>query len=114
MVVHDVDDAFIQSGRKAEARHRTEMKGWKTPLSRRDASVAPDRSYLFEIRSLVPSRIPVAARAQGVTEGPSRPVNIAPQHSLILAMTNAHTSPYRFPTTQRVDNRPSCRFDIAS
>jgi len=52
MVVRDVDDTFIQSCRKAEARHRTEMKGWKTSLSRRDASVAPDRSYLFEIRAL--------------------------------------------------------------
>jgi hypothetical protein len=52
MVVRQVDDIFIQSCRKAEARHRIEMKGWKTSFSRRDTSVAPDRSYLFEIRSL--------------------------------------------------------------
>ncbi|KAF4623406.1 hypothetical protein D9613_002100 [Agrocybe pediades] len=52
MVVCDVDDAFIESCRKAEERHRQEMKGWKTSLSRQEASLASDRSYLFEIRAL--------------------------------------------------------------
>lgn len=52
MVICDVDDSFIHSCRKAEERHRTEMKGWKTTLSKRDTSLASDRSYLFEIREL--------------------------------------------------------------
>lgn len=52
MVVREVDDTFIQSCRKAEARHRIEMKGWKTSFPRRNTSAAPDRSYLFEIRAL--------------------------------------------------------------
>ncbi|KDR85328.1 hypothetical protein GALMADRAFT_351274 [Galerina marginata CBS 339.88] len=52
MVVCDVDDQFIASCRKAEERHRQEMKGWKTTLSKRDTSLASDRSYLFEIRAL--------------------------------------------------------------
>jgi hypothetical protein len=52
MVVCDVDDAFIKSCRDAEERHRTEMKGWKSSLTRRDTSLASDRSYLFEIRAL--------------------------------------------------------------
>ena len=52
MVVCDVDDAFLESCRKAEERHRLEMKGWKSSLSRRDASLAADRSYLYEIRAL--------------------------------------------------------------
>ncbi|KAF8912989.1 hypothetical protein CPB84DRAFT_1841418 [Gymnopilus junonius] len=52
MVVGDVDDEFIESCRKAEERHRSEMKGWKTSLSKRDTSLASDRSYLFEIRAL--------------------------------------------------------------
>ncbi|KAJ3515280.1 hypothetical protein NLJ89_g1855 [Agrocybe chaxingu] len=52
MVVCDVDDAFIDSCRKAEERHRAEMKGWKSSLARRDASLAVDRSYLYEIRAL--------------------------------------------------------------
>jgi len=53
MVVCDVDDAFIESCRKAEERHRLEMKGWKSSLARRgDASLASDRSYLYEIRAL--------------------------------------------------------------
>lgn len=55
MIVCDIDDAFIESCRKAEERHRIEMKGWKTTLSkptRRDTSLALDRIYLFEIREL--------------------------------------------------------------
>jgi len=50
--VCDVDDTFLESCRKAEERHRLEMKGWKSSLSRRDASLAADRSYLYEIRAL--------------------------------------------------------------
>lgn len=52
MVVCDIDDTFIASCRKAEERHRVEMKGWKTSSSRRGASLASDRSYLYEIRLL--------------------------------------------------------------
>jgi hypothetical protein len=52
MVVCDIDDAFIASCRKAEERHRVEMKGWKTSSSHRNASLASDRSYLYEIRAL--------------------------------------------------------------
>ncbi len=52
MVVCDIDDAFIASCRKAEERHRVSMKGWKTSSSRREASLASDRSYLYEIRAL--------------------------------------------------------------
>ncbi|KAF8973701.1 hypothetical protein BDZ97DRAFT_1776377 [Flammula alnicola] len=52
MVVCDVDDAFIENCRNAEERHRVEMKGWKTSLTKRDTSLASDRSYLFEIRAL--------------------------------------------------------------
>lgn len=55
MVVCEVDDAFIEICRKAEERHRIEMKGWKTTLTkttRRDTSLALDRTHLFEIREL--------------------------------------------------------------
>jgi len=52
MVVRDIDDAFIASCRKAEERHRLEMKGWKTSFSQREPSLASDRSYLYEIRGL--------------------------------------------------------------
>jgi hypothetical protein len=58
--------------------------------------------------------IPAAACIQGVAKGPSRLVNIVPQHSPIPATTNAHTSPCCLPTTQRVANGPSRTFDIAS
>jgi hypothetical protein len=52
MVVGDVDDEFLARCREAEERHRTEMKGWKSSLAKRDASLASDRSYLYEIRAL--------------------------------------------------------------
>ncbi|PPQ62959.1 hypothetical protein CVT24_006065 [Panaeolus cyanescens] len=52
MVVGDVDDEFLARCREAEERHRTEMKGWKTSLTKRDASLASDRSFLYEIRAL--------------------------------------------------------------
>ena len=52
MVVCEVNDTFIKSCRDAEERHRSEMRGWKTSLSKRDNSLSPDRSYLFEIRAL--------------------------------------------------------------
>jgi hypothetical protein len=52
MVVCDIDDAFIARCRKAEERHRLEMKGWKTSSSQRETSLASDRSYLYEIRGL--------------------------------------------------------------
>jgi hypothetical protein len=49
MVVCDVDDAFIANCRQAEERHKTEMKGWKSSLSKQSPS---DRAYLFDIRDL--------------------------------------------------------------
>lgn len=52
MVVCEVDDAFIQSCRDAEERHRNEMRGWQTTPTKRDNSLTSDRSYLFEIRAL--------------------------------------------------------------
>jgi len=52
MMVCDVDAAFLESCRTAEERHRMEMKGWKSTLAKRDASLASDRSYLYEIRAL--------------------------------------------------------------
>lgn len=52
MVVGDVDDEFLARCREAEERHRTEMKGWKSSLAKRDTSLASDRSYLYEIRAL--------------------------------------------------------------
>ncbi|KAF8167774.1 hypothetical protein B0H34DRAFT_682984 [Crassisporium funariophilum] len=52
MVVCDVDDTFLESCRMAEGRHRVEMKGWKSSISKRDTSLASDHSYLYEIRAL--------------------------------------------------------------
>lgn len=52
MMVCDVDAAFLESCRMAEERHRAEMKGWKSTLAKHDASLASDRSYLYEIRAL--------------------------------------------------------------
>jgi hypothetical protein len=52
-VVFDVDDAFLESCRVAEERHRVEMKGWNVVSSRQDRTFQePDRSYLYEIRDL--------------------------------------------------------------
>ncbi|KAK2461664.1 hypothetical protein APHAL10511_006127 [Amanita phalloides] len=47
LVVCDVDEAFLERCRAAEERHRTEIKCWKSLLSRSD-----DRSHLYEIRAL--------------------------------------------------------------
>jgi len=49
-MVYDVDDSFLDHCRKAEERHRAEMKGWKFKL--RDPFAEPDRSNLYEIRAL--------------------------------------------------------------
>ncbi|KAF8898877.1 hypothetical protein BD779DRAFT_44483 [Infundibulicybe gibba] len=51
-MVCDVDDAFLERCRLAEERHRLEMKGWKSALSKQDTFSKPDRSHLFEIRAL--------------------------------------------------------------
>ncbi|KAF5313282.1 hypothetical protein D9619_002995 [Psilocybe cf. subviscida] len=58
MVVCDVDDAFIASCRKAEERHKAEMKGWKSTLSKQGPS---DRAYLFDIRDLATRNLLLAA-----------------------------------------------------
>lgn len=52
-LVFDVEDNFIELCRSAEARHRTEMRGWM--LGRNDSRSSynePNRSYLYEIRTL--------------------------------------------------------------
>lgn len=53
-LVYDVDDNFLQSCRDAEARHKSELKGWK--LKNNDTLDQPDRSYLWEIRALATRR----------------------------------------------------------
>ena len=53
-LVYDVDENFLQTCRDAEARHRSELKGWK--LKNTDAFNQPDRSYLWEIRALATRR----------------------------------------------------------
>ncbi|KAJ7125707.1 hypothetical protein C8R43DRAFT_716966 [Mycena crocata] len=50
-MVYDVDEAFLESCRAAEERHRIEMKGWNV-ISRQDPFVEPDHSHLYEIREL--------------------------------------------------------------
>ncbi|KAJ6621608.1 hypothetical protein B0H10DRAFT_2016644 [Mycena sp. CBHHK59/15] len=50
-MVFEVDEAFLDSCRKAEERHRVEMKGWSA-LARQDPFVEPDHSHLYEIREL--------------------------------------------------------------
>jgi hypothetical protein len=52
MCVADVDDAFREACRAAEARHRSEMQGWRG--SRADNSA--DRAFLYEIRALATRR----------------------------------------------------------
>ncbi|KAK0498409.1 hypothetical protein EDD18DRAFT_1283654 [Armillaria luteobubalina] len=51
-MVCDIDEHFVQKCREAEARHHTEMKGWKSALSRQDTFTEPDRSFLYDIRTL--------------------------------------------------------------
>jgi hypothetical protein len=53
-LVYDVDENFLQMCRDAEARHRSELKGWK--LKKDDAFDQPNRSYLWEIRALATRR----------------------------------------------------------
>ena len=53
-LVYDVDENFLQMCRDAEARHKSELKGWK---SKSDGVLdQPDRSYLWEIRALATRR----------------------------------------------------------
>lgn len=52
MLVSDVDEAFVERCRQAEERHRSEMKGWKTALTKYDPYHCPDRTHLYEIRAL--------------------------------------------------------------
>ncbi|KAL1748547.1 hypothetical protein HDZ31DRAFT_29610 [Schizophyllum fasciatum] len=51
-LVYDVDEHFVENTRRAEERHRQEMRNWKGALARQDVFDAPDRSYLYEIRAL--------------------------------------------------------------
>ncbi|KAK0191323.1 hypothetical protein F5146DRAFT_1048153 [Armillaria mellea] len=51
-MVCDIDEHFVQKCREAEVRHHTEMKGWKSTLSRQDTFTEPDRSFLYDIRTL--------------------------------------------------------------
>lgn len=51
-MVCDIDEHFVQKCRDAEVRHHTEMKGWKSTLSRQDTFTEPDRSFLYDIRTL--------------------------------------------------------------
>lgn len=53
-MVYEVDECFLESCRAAEERHRIEMKGWKSVLSRQrqDVFAELDRSHLYEIRAL--------------------------------------------------------------
>jgi hypothetical protein len=53
-LVYDVDENFLQMCRDAEARHKSELKGWK--LKNDDTSSQPNRSYLWEIRALATRR----------------------------------------------------------
>jgi len=55
MMVCDINDAFVASCRAAEERHRMEMKGWKTS-SKREHSLASDRTFLYDIRALATRR----------------------------------------------------------
>lgn len=45
----DVDGQLLEKCRRAEDRHRAEMKGWRL---RRENDAEPDRSSLYEIRAL--------------------------------------------------------------
>lgn len=53
-LVYDVDENFLQMCRDAEARHKSELKGWK--LKGDGVLDQPDRSYLWEIRALATRR----------------------------------------------------------
>lgn len=52
-IVYDVADDFVEVCRAAEERHRSEMRGWRSSVSRQTGPFGePDRSYLYEIRAL--------------------------------------------------------------
>ena len=52
-IVYDVADDFVEVCRAAEERHRSEMRGWRSSVSRQtDPFGEPVRSYLHEIRAL--------------------------------------------------------------
>lgn len=53
-LVYDVDENFMQACRDAEARHKSELKGWR--LKSDDVSDQLNRSYLWEIRALATRR----------------------------------------------------------
>lgn len=53
-LVYDVDENFLQTCRDAEARHKSELKGWK--LKSGNVFDQTDRSYLWEIRALATRR----------------------------------------------------------
>lgn len=53
-LVYDVDENFLQACRDAEARHKSELKGWK--LKSDDVLDQPNRSHLWEIRALATRR----------------------------------------------------------
>lgn len=53
-LVYDVDENFLQTCRDAEARHKSELKGWKSKNN--NVFDQPDRSYLWEIRALATRR----------------------------------------------------------
>lgn len=52
MYIGDIDEDFAEKCRQAEARHRLEMKGWKTALASFDPYHSPSTSHLYEIRAL--------------------------------------------------------------
>jgi hypothetical protein len=52
-IVYDVADDFVEVCRTAEERHRSEMRGWRSSVSRQTVPFGePDRSYLYDIRAL--------------------------------------------------------------
>ncbi|KIJ68582.1 hypothetical protein HYDPIDRAFT_146878 [Hydnomerulius pinastri MD-312] len=52
-IVYDVADDFVEVCRAAEERHRSEMRGWRSSISRQTGPFGePDRSNLHEIRAL--------------------------------------------------------------
>ena len=53
-MICDVDDIFLERCRQAEKRHRAEMVGWEL----RHSSRTPDRSSLYDIRSVASQRKP--------------------------------------------------------
>jgi hypothetical protein len=53
-LVCDVDECFTALCRQAEERHRAELKNWK--FKQADLFDVPDRSHLWEIRSLATRR----------------------------------------------------------